>query len=305
MIASRARKPLIAGGLTAPIIAPPPSVASPVTQPPVTILDPADDVMPVGPIGTGAPVNERPSWSEGPAGLYKPGVGGILQKLGDAINEPGMKAALFRSGAATIQGGLGAGLQAGAGYMDQRHATEAAAERQAVNDAFETRKLDQGDTQMANALGINLADLQERRASRVGSQALTQRDQDIRATQGNADRAQRETDSQRDFFIKKYGIDVGENSATADRQLKAAGIQTDSADRRYIAETEAKSRLAVAGTVRPAGVGSKAGKPSAKLSAQAEVLPADATADDLEVNKIYRTPRGLGQWDGAKFVPVQ
>src|SRR5690606_25829984 len=46
--------------------------------------------------------------------------GGILGRIGDFLASDEGRAALLRSGAATLSGGLGAGVQAGAEFVDQR-----------------------------------------------------------------------------------------------------------------------------------------------------------------------------------------
>lgn len=45
---------------------------------------------------------------------------GFLDRIGDFLHSDEGRAALLRSGAATLQGGLGAGIQAGANFMDER-----------------------------------------------------------------------------------------------------------------------------------------------------------------------------------------
>lgn len=75
----------------------------------------------------------------GPPSVKKPG---LMDRIGMALEEPGMRAALLRSAGATLQGGLGAGIQAGASFMDQRRrddANTAHMERADAIDAINAR----------------------------------------------------------------------------------------------------------------------------------------------------------------------
>jgi hypothetical protein len=99
------------------------------------------------PTGTTPPImavptaNERPAWA-GLPGIYSNGATGFLQKLGDALKEPGMSGALLRSAGATLNGGLGAGIAAGADYMDQFHRRQDAQDQLGITNAQKDRGLD-------------------------------------------------------------------------------------------------------------------------------------------------------------------
>jgi hypothetical protein len=77
---------------------------------------------------------------------------GFLDRIGDFLGSDEGRAALLRSGAATLQGGLGAGIQAGADFVDRRRH-----ERAAAASADADRQLDR--ERMNNTYNLGLGRL--------------------------------------------------------------------------------------------------------------------------------------------------
>lgn len=225
---------------------------------------------------------------------------GFFDRLGSLLKQPGMSGALLRSAGATFDGGIGAGIRAGTNHMEQQQQVEAAAQQNAIQNLFRQQQIDQGQQSIdqtgqyqTGQLGLGVARAEEDVAARRSRDTLTARGQDI-TTRGQNIGLQDNREGRR---VQLYGIDANNAASVAREQM---GNETT----RYVADRGADSRETVA-TTRGAGIGSKAPRPaSAAMQKQAVVLPANATAADLEAGKIYRTARGLGQWDGAKFVPV-
>lgn len=66
---------------------------------------------------------------------------GLFDRIGDFLHSDEGRAALLRSGAATLTGGLGAGINAGAGFVDQRRKERAASAQDATENAFREKQL--------------------------------------------------------------------------------------------------------------------------------------------------------------------
>ena len=109
--------------------------------------------------------------------------GGVFARIGDFLGSDEGRAALLRSGAATLQGGLGAGIAAGAGFVDQRHREAAQQAERDRQFGLQSRGVDikqqQADNQSMNVAsqirdraiqqGIDVAKLDEaRRKARAG-----------------------------------------------------------------------------------------------------------------------------------------
>ena len=113
-------------GLTMPDIlskpsgAPPMAPAMPMGAPPPQLAMPAMAAPETS--GMGGLMNTM----EPAKRLTKPGV---FDRIGDFINSDEGRGALLRSGAATLQGGLGAGVAAGANWIDKRKADAAGQDR--------------------------------------------------------------------------------------------------------------------------------------------------------------------------------
>ena len=221
------------------------------------------------------------------------------------LHGPGTAAALFRSGAATIRDGLGAGLEAGAGYMDQQRAIEAQRAQQAIENAFKQQQLDQTGTYQTGMLKNDSGRIaEEARHNQAGEgitvrgQDITQRGQDLDYNLGNKRVAADVGNNVRDNSTRRYSEDQGNFVA-----MRGQNMNADTS--RYVADRGADSRETVADTRAAAGIGSKAPHAPATMQKNAIVLPANAQPGDLTVGQVYRTARGLGQWDGQRFLPVQ
>ena len=94
---------------------------------------------------------------------------GLLGHLRDYLDQPGVSAALFRSGAETMQNGLGAGLAKGAEYMDQRGKDEAATAGEHEKTLLERLKANNAHDLGLGNLAVNEGQLVESgRHNRVG-----------------------------------------------------------------------------------------------------------------------------------------
>jgi hypothetical protein len=299
--------PAIANALGIPTATPPvaaPPMQAPMQAAPVTILGNHDmgAPVPVGSldhIGMQGALNERPAWSHG-EGLYKSGIGGVFQHLGDDINQPGMRAALLRSGAATLTGGLGAGIEAGAGYMDHQKQLVAAQHDHAINQAFETRKLDQVDNAEANKFGLGVGDLREKAAHDRATETV-----DGRKVAVTADGQRLTYDAtMAGHAVTEHGIDVGAETSranTADNTYVAMRGQNMSQDTsKYTADKASGTKITVANTARPAGIGSKANVAKVPSAIAKQALPLPATKDEMTDGKYYSTAQGVKQWSAAQ-----
>jgi hypothetical protein len=191
-------------------------------------IDPRPN-MPTAAIETAARYNERPAWSRG-EGMYKSGLAGAGQRFGDWLRAPGTAAMLFRSGAATLSDGLGAGLAAGAGYADQQKAQATAAAQQDFQNqmAILRQQVDQqqadqtGTYQRGSLLNDALRIDETGRSNRVRegldangqriqlygidtSAATARRGQDVQVQNNAADNAQSNTNSQRSYDAQIHG----------------------------------------------------------------------------------------------------
>jgi hypothetical protein len=93
--------------------------------------------------------------AQAPTGLQK----GLLGRVGDFLHSDEGRAALLRSGAATLQGGLGAGINAGADFMDHRRH-----ERNAMDSAEADRLVRGQQIQNAYNLGLGRLDVDAQNA---------------------------------------------------------------------------------------------------------------------------------------------
>ena len=93
--------------------------------------------------------------------LKKPN--GLFDRIGDFLHSDEGRAALLRSGAATLQGGLGAGIEAGANFVDQRRHERAAGAQQAAELALRGKQVDN-----AYNLGLGGLDIQAGQLSETG-----------------------------------------------------------------------------------------------------------------------------------------
>ncbi|HEV2079959.1 MAG TPA: hypothetical protein VGR19_08725 [Allosphingosinicella sp.] len=154
----------------------------------------------------------------------------VFDRLDSAIKAPGMAGALLRSAGATFQGGLGAGIAAGAGWVDQRNERN---EKKRLAD-IETRLRERGieiQQQQANTqgrqvdnnydlgvagLGVNLGELEERRENNRGNRNLNRRGQDVQMRGQDVGAAVQVRgqdigllDNREGRDVQRYGIDTG------------------------------------------------------------------------------------------------
>lgn len=170
---------------------------------------------------------------------------GFFDRVGDYLHQPGVSAALFRSGAATIDGGLGAGLQAGANYMDTQKAQNAKLAQQAFDNAIETGKLDLA--KLTEAQKIDLA----RMGVNVDIARLGETSRHNRADEGLTANDQR---------VKIYGIDTNAKTAVRGQDVSvlnnnSSNAQSDVNNQRSTGASIYGTNMGYAGTV--AGIGSK------------------------------------------------
>jgi hypothetical protein len=183
-----------------------------------------------------------------------------IDRVGSFLESDEGRAALLRSGAATMQGGLGAGIQAGAQFMDQRRAAAEDARRFGINAELAERGVaNQEFTSQSNAaLGVANIDQRERESVRddrtrryqtntsrdvaLSAQAIQARGQDIEA----------EIARLRDL-TERYGIDT----RVAIAQLEEAG-RTDRHNRPSGDTVYTQDAQTVREATRPTvGVGSR------------------------------------------------
>lgn len=171
----------------------------------------------------------------------------LWDRIGAELHKPGVAAALFRGGAATLRDGFGAGLATMGGYMDNQKATAAHAQQQSFDNELATRAANLADLrqQQANDLGWGglaiqgaaqdetarhnrageLIDVNGQRVQLHGidTQAATaRRGQDVSLATNAADNAQSDRNSQRSYDSNVYGTNVGYMADAA--KTAAAGI---------------------------------------------------------------------------------
>lgn len=154
--------------------------------------------------------------------------GGIFDRIGDFVNSDQGRGALLRSGAATLQGGLGAGISAGANWMDQQKLAAAdAAHKQRVfglqqqGVAIDQQRADTDALYKAGQLeqeavksGIDISKLNETIRKNMAGERLDAEEMAIEVWAkkmgfaiDRASIAQREADSQRDYSASTYSTD--------------------------------------------------------------------------------------------------
>lgn len=111
---------------------------------------------------------------------------GIFERIGDALEDPNIRAALFRSGAATFDGGIGAGAMAAADFMDERRRDDERRRQFELGHDLDKERVGI-DRQRADTYGQSVDDqynlgrseLEARVEDQRGRRALTKRGQDI------------------------------------------------------------------------------------------------------------------------------
>lgn len=115
--------------------------------------------------------------------IYKPNLGGALERgvdrVGDFLQDDRGRAALLRSAGATLEGGLGAGIKAGADYYTGRQDADAKAEQNQAELAIRERQND-------------LTEIRDTQNYHTGLMGVT--------NQSDANRI-RETESERNFRL--------------------------------------------------------------------------------------------------------
>lgn len=178
--------------------------------------------------------------------LSEPKHGGIFGRIRDFVTSDEGRAALLRSGAATIDGGIGAGISAGANYVDQRHATmaarDAALQELALKDRglqIDQQRADAGDRQVQNNydLGVaeqgNKATANDIAAYRAKTEAMLRRagiDVDLKKIEQDDKNNQRNNDTSR------RGQDLSYDATTRGQDLSYGSATRGQDNARYIAD---------------------------------------------------------------------
>jgi len=161
---------------------------------------------------------------------------GLFSGIGDALKDPTTRAALFRSGAATIDGGLGAGAKAAAGYMDdkrdydeKKRQWELGHQLDETRVGIEQQRADDSRQGIDDNYNINRGQLAETTEHHRGSRRLEQN----RIISGDRQNV-------RDNSTRRYGIDVGDANDDADRTYRYDDLDF----RRYDSAAERADRQA-------------------------------------------------------------
>lgn len=122
----------------------------------------------------------------GKAAWRDTGINGVLQGIGDFVGSDRGKATLLRSGAATLKGGLGAGIEAGAAYNEGQDAIERKQQQIDVENELAARGADLSElrAQQQNDLGwagvdVDMRRLGEATAARRAQNQIQMRGQNV------------------------------------------------------------------------------------------------------------------------------
>lgn len=245
---------------------------------------------------------------------------GVFDRIGDFIGSDQGRAALLRSGAETLRNGLGAGIAAGADYVDDQKERESQQQRWLAETGMKRDQLDMGwfnagsqdaarqaqADQASAGLVLDSERLRETGRHNRNQEHLTSRGQDVTV---------RGQDVSRQNTVDTVGASVANNIRSTD----ASRYGTDAANWRHTTQG--------AGT-RPAGIGSKyvetypkvdpqpavdnwgpwnteavPGQPQRRVEFQ--VLPLPATQAEMQPGGVYQTARGIGRWNGRTFEKMQ
>ncbi len=287
-IGSKVPKPAAKGA--APVIMAPaaPVAAPPIAAPPVAVpamgspplgVDAAPQIAPTGP-----PSVTMPMVSQKDMGVN------FFDRARNTLNaHPDLRAALMRSGGATLTGGLGAGVTAGAKFMDDRRSDDIASRLKMRGLDISQQQADQTGDYQAGQLDIaavkSATDIaREREAARHNRQGevltadghrVQMRGQDVTRADTMDTNATSERNNVRSTDASRYG---------SDRSLEGT---------RYGAD----ARSFDTGQTIAAGIGSKTAPPAAAAKG---ALPLPATEGDLEDGKYYRTANGVKQWSASQ-----
>ncbi|AYJ85782.1 hypothetical protein D3Y57_07085 [Sphingomonas paeninsulae] len=304
MIGTRAAKP-IAPVPASPLVPMLPSPMLPGQSPQAPI---ASDAPMMGNWGDNPAVPDAPSIA--PTNMAPPVIpnahvsgNGIFDRIGDFVKSDEGRGALLRSGAATLNGGLGAGIAAGANFVDQRH-----------QDAAKQQQLTMENRLKQMGLGIQQQSVDQTGQYQDGQLELNGvgKANDIARTEETARHNKRaESLTGRGQDVQMYGHNVTRENAVDSNNTSMRNTDVNSATSRYGSDNSLKGsmygtdgRSFDTGQTIAAGIGSKASKSPSASALKVEVLPANAQPGDLTTGKYYRTAKGVAQWDGLKFISV-
>lgn len=170
------------------------------------------------------------------------------------LSSPEGRAELMRSGAATMTGGLGAGVTAATNYADQRRHDAEGARRFDLESALKER-------------GVNIDAFRAATDADLGTGKLALEEGDLEE-RGRHNRAGEGLEA-RSQNVQKYGIDTGAQTQRRGQDVQRYGIDTDAATSRrgqdvgdrnsqrdYDASIYGSNMGYMASTARAAGIGS-------------------------------------------------
>jgi hypothetical protein len=231
---------------------------------------------------------------------------GVFDRIGDFVQSDEGRAALMRSAGATLQGGLGAGIEAGTNFYDQRRAQAEDARRFGIEEALKGRGLDinqqtadQTGQYQQGQLGLGMGELEEKGRHNRAGEGLEQRQQDVTVRGQNVGAK-----------VQMRGQDVDRaNNVTSNATSRANNVEDNSTQRFGYSTTDKRERDAW--TQDPvhvaAGIGSKvAGTRVTKTKTPARIAlverrhagdrnPDDGGADASR--RRARAPRRVGSAD--------
>lgn len=183
------------------------------------------------------------------------GGGGILGNIGRMLKQPGVSAALLRSAGATLNGGLGAGIQAGASFMDRRRLEDEAIRQNAMDFALKQRLAANTERATTGDLGY-----------KQGRLAVD--------SEGNQ--------------IRRYGIDRGAETTIRGQDINERGnIRTNATSARNTDVSAGTSRLNTLDTVRQSDVNSRRSYAGTMLNRGPEQIVTTTTKAKPEQNNWF------------------
>lgn len=221
---------------------------------------------------------------------------GMLNRLNDWVKSDEGRGALIRSAGATLQGGLGAGITAGAAWVDGRNEREEKKRAAGLEEGLRARGVavqeQNADTATMNAegslaneaarLGISVAELEERRENNRGQRVLQGRGQDV--TMRGQNMGLTDNREQRDVTVR------GQNIGLADNR-EQRGVQ-----RELHTTPSGNAILGNSGEMYRAGIGSKSNGPVETIVETTPAVEAENNwfSDDVpargEIKRTVVTP---------------